>query len=118
MVLRLSSFPTFYNDSIALSLTTESSFPTIISSGSNNTTIFSLIYKISHSLPNYSARFIISSGLQSILSISSVSIGTSSSDVLSGPSSAPICLSLYIECNLAFGSSLLKSSMSRAIVLI
>lgn len=102
---------TFLSASIALSLTTESSLATIISSGASK--IWLLCDVIWVKLPSYSARFNNNSGLQSILSISSVSIGTSSSTQRSGPSNCAIYISLWILWSLAFGSSEERSSISK-----
>ena len=97
----LSSLATLDKDLIAFFWTTESSEHAIISKGLKRCAQFYYFssfdfdelpegLRCSIKLPSYSARFIISSGLLSILSMSSVSIGTSSSTHLSGPSSCAI----------------------------
>ena len=117
MVSKLSILPTFRIEVMAFSLTIWSSLPTITSKGSQRLFICSLSVSISVRFPNYSLKCIISSWLQSILSISSVSIGISSSAVLSGPSSYAIDFRRWIEWSFAFGSSLLRSSIRIAMVL-
>ena len=112
---------TFLREAIALFYTTESSDPAIISNGFSRWAEFeafisSVFPRYLVRSPSYSASDIINSGLQSILSINSVSIGINSSTHLSGPSRVAISPNLEIECILALGSSLLRSSMRRATV--
>jgi hypothetical protein len=77
--------PTIFSDAIALSLTTESSLGRINSKGFNKCEALCASPRYFTNYPSCSAKFIISSGLLSILSINSVSIGISSSMHRSGP---------------------------------